>query len=291
MLVIFGFLVVFLGIIGGFIMGGGYLGVLFQPAELIIIVSGGVGAFIIGNSKKTITTTIKMIKTIFLNPKYEKEDYFSVLSFLDDILNKIKKEGLISIEYDADNPKESIIFKKYPRIVKHKDLVEFTTDYLRIMISGNLDAYEIDSLMEVDIETQRQEQMAPVNALYKLGDSLPAFGIVAAVMGVIHTMASVNLPPTQLGGLIAQALVGTFLGILLAYGVVNPIASQLEQRTDDSLKINEAIKTAIISHLSGYSTQLSIEFARKVLFSDHRPNFYELDDHIRDKKNQRRKEN
>ncbi len=190
----------------------------------------------------------------------------------------------MSIESDIDAPEESAIFTKYPAVLSDHHIIEFITDYLRLMVSGNMDAFQIENLMDNEIDTHHAEGEVPVHCVNKIGDGLPAFGIVAAVMGVVHTMASVGLPPAELGILIANALVGTFLGILLAYGFVSPIASLLEHKLHESSKVFQCIKVTLLASLNGYAPALAVEFGRKVLFSTERPSFSELEDHIKQSK-------
>lgn len=188
----------------------------------------------------------------------------------------------MSIERDVDNPHESPLFNKYPTIAADQHAVEFMTDYLRLMVSGNLNPMEIEALMDSEIETHLMEGELPAHAIQKIGDALPAFGIVAAVMGVVQTMASVGLPPAELGKLIAHALVGTFVGILLAYGFVSPLGTKLEQRVAESNKILECIKVTLLASLNGYAPALAVEFGRKVLYSADRPSFLELEEHVKE---------
>ena len=190
----------------------------------------------------------------------------------------------MSIEGDVEVPAESAIFAKYPKVAKDHHVIEFMTDYLRIMVSGNLNAMEIENLMDVEIDTHHHEEMVPSHVIAKLGDAMPAFGIVAAVMGVVHTMESVGLPPAELGILIAHALVGTFLGILLAYGFVGPLATQLEQKTMEGTKMLNVIKVTLLANLNGYAPAMAVEFGRKVLDSTERPGFAELEEHVKQKR-------
>jgi chemotaxis protein MotA len=196
----------------------------------------------------------------------------------------VRKEGMMSIEGDVEKPEESPIFSKYPKVLADHHLVEFITDYLRIMVSGNLNAMEIENLMDVEIETHHHEAMVPSHVIAKLGDGMPAFGIVAAVMGVVHTMESVGMPPAELGILIAHALVGTFLGILLAYGFVGPLAGLLEQKAEEDAKIYQAAKVVLLANLNGYAPAMAVEFGRKVLNSTERPGFAELEEHVKQKR-------
>jgi chemotaxis protein MotA len=198
-----------------------------------------------------------------------------------DLLVKVRKEGLMSIEADVDEPHESTIFANYPSILDNHEIVEFITDYLRLMVSGNLNSFELENLMDNEIETHHHEGEIPVHCITKMGDSMPAFGIVAAVMGVIHTMASVGLPPSELGVLVAQALVGTFLGILLGYGFVGPFAAVLEQKLNESTKMLQCIRVTLLASINGYTPALAVEFGRKVLYTTERPSFAELEEHVR----------
>jgi chemotaxis protein MotA len=206
-----------------------------------------------------------------------------LLALMFDILQKARKEGLMSIEKDVEDPHNSPLFQKYPVVGSDHHVCEFITDYLRMMVSGNLNAHEIESLMDSEIETHHQEEHAAVAAIARLAGGLPAFGIVAAVLGVVNTMGSVGQAPAILGGMIASALVGTFLGILLAYGFVEPLGGLLEQKVEDAGKEFQCIKTTLLASMQGYAPQVAIEFGRKVLFSGDRPSFVELEAHVKKK--------
>jgi chemotaxis protein MotA len=285
MLVSVGYLIIIISVFGGFALAGGHLASLWQPVELLMIGGGAVGAFVVGNSNKAIKATMKALPTVFKGSKYNKALYMELMTLLYEILGKIRKEGLMSIEADVEEPGNSPIFTKYPGILSDHHITEFLTDYLRLMVGGNLNSLEIESLMDSELETHHQEGEIPIHTVAKLGDGLPAFGIVAAVMGVVHTMESVHLPPAELGILIAAALVGTFLGILLAYGFVSPLASKLEHNLHESSKMFECIKITLLANLNGYSPVLAIEFGRKVLFTTERPSFIEMEDHVKKSKN------
>lgn len=284
MLVIIGYVIVMASVFGGFAMAGGHLGALFQPIELLMIGGAAGGAFLVGNNNKAIKATIKALPTVFKGSTYTKALYMELMSLLFEILTKSRKEGLMSIEGDIEEPEASPIFSKYPGVLADHHLIEFMTDYLRLMVSGNMDAFQIENLMDNEIETHHHEGEIPVHCIAKLGDGMPAFGIVAAVMGVVHTMESVGIPPSELGMLIAHALVGTFLGILLAYGFVGPLSSLLEQKLHESTKIYQCVKVTLLASLNGYAPALSIEFGRKVLFSTERPSFLELEEHVKQAK-------
>lgn len=284
MLVIIGYVVVLGAVFGGFVMAGGHVASLFQPVELIMIGGSALGAFFVANSPKTIKATLKALPSLFKGSKFSKALYIDLLSMLYEILAKVRKEGLMSIESDVENPEASPIFSKYPHIQNDHHAMEFLTDYMRMMVGGNLNAFEIENLMDNEIETHHHEGEVPIHALSKLADGLPAFGIVAAVMGVVHTMESVGIPPAELGKLIAAALVGTFLGILLAYGVFEPLGGLLDQKVEESSKELQCVKTTLLSSMQGYAPLTAIEFGRKVLFSDVRPTFGELEGHVKGKK-------
>ena len=276
MFVIVGYVVVLGAVFGGFVMAGGHVASLFQPVELIMIGGSALGAFFVANTPKTIKSTLKALPSLLKSSKFSKALYIDLLSMLYEILAKVRKEGLMSIESDVENPEASPIFSKYPHIQKDHHAMEFLTDYMRMMVGGNLNAFEI--------ETHHHEGEVPIHALAKLADGLPAFGIVAAVMGVVHTMESVGIPPAELGKLIAAALVGTFLGILLSYGFVAPLASLLEQKLHESTKMFQCMKVTLLASMNGYAPQVAVEFGRKVLYSTERPGFRELEDEVKSRK-------
>ncbi len=285
MLVIVGCIIVIGSVFGGFALAGGHLAALYQPLELLIIGGAAVGAFVLGNTTKAQKATFKMLPKVMEGPKYTKALYMDLMALLYDLLAKVRKEGLMSIEGDVETPAESPIFAHYPNILANHHVVEFITDYLRLMVGGNLNAFEIENLMDNEIETHHQEGEVPVHCISKMGDGMPAFGIVAAVMGVVHTMASIGLPPEELGVLVAQALVGTFLGILIGYGFVSPVANVLEQKLEESTKMLQCIRVTLLASINGYAPALAVEFGRKVLYSTERPTFIELETHVRQAKN------
>ena len=281
MLVIVGYIVVVLTVFGGFALAGGHLAALLQPLELLMIGGGAAGAFLVGNNSKAIKATLKALPTVLKGSKYSRAQYMDVMALLYELLTKIRKEGLMSVEADVDSPETSPLFAKYPAVMADHHIVEFLTDYLRLMVSGSMNAFEIENLMDNEIETHHHEGEVPVHVIAKLGDGLPAFGIIAAVMGVVHTMESVGLPPAELGILIAHALVGTFLGILLAYGFVGPLSSLLEQKLHESTKMFQCVKVTLLASINGYAPAIAVEFGRKVLFSTERPSFSELEVHVK----------
>jgi chemotaxis protein MotA len=286
MFVIIGYIVSLGCIFGVYVFHGGNIRVILEalPFETITILGGALGAFVVANQPKVLKATAALLPQALKGSKYTKARYMELMAMLYDILQKARKEGLMAIEKDVESPHESAIFSKYPTVGNDHHVVEFMTDYLRMMVSGNLNAHEIEALMDSEIETHHQEAHAPVAALARLAGALPAFGIIAAVLGVVNTMGSVGQPPPVLGAMIGSALVGTFLGILLAYGVVEPLGGLLEQKMEDGSKELQCIKTTLLASMQGYNPQTAIEFGRKVLFSTERPSFAELESHVRGKK-------
>jgi len=281
MLIILGYAAIVASVIGGFMLAGGHVAALLQPVELLMIGGAATGAFLVGNTPKAIKATLKSFPTLFKGSKYNQALYIQLMLMLFGLLSKIRVDGMISVEGAVDRPGESALFTAYPMVLADHHLVEFITDYLRLMVSGNMDPIQLENLMDNEIETHHLEGAVPVHCINRIGDGLPAFGIIAAVMGVVHTMESVGLPPAELGRLIAAALVGTFLGILLAYGFVSPLGSLLEQKLHESSKTFECIKATLLASLNGYPPAIAVEFGRKVLFSTERPSFVAMEAEIK----------
>ena len=286
MFVIIGWLVALGCVFGVYIVHGGNIGVILKalPFEMITIFGAAIGAFLANNQMKVVKSVVKGLGLCFKGSKFSKARYMELLALLYDILQKARKEGLMSIEKDVEDPHSSPLFQKYPTVGNDHHVTEFVTDYLRMMVSGNLNAHEIEALMDSEIETHHQEEHAAVAAIQRLAGALPAFGIVAAVLGVVNTMGSVGQPPAVLGGMIGSALVGTFLGIFLAYGFAEPLGGLLEQKVEDATKELQCIKTTLLASMQGYAPQVAIEFGRKVLYSTDRPTFTELEGHVKGKK-------
>ncbi len=284
MFVIVGWVIVCVCIFGGFVISGGSLASIWHPIEIVVIGGGALGATVAANGKAALNAIVKAIPASFKPSHANKALYMELLALLYEILSKVRKEGLMSIEGDVDDPHNSPIFSKYHLVSHDHHIVEFITDYLRMMVGGNLNAFEIESLMDQEMETHHNEAHVPVAAIAKLADSLPAFGIVACVLGVVKTMGSLHLPPKELGPMIGTALTGTFLGILMAYGFVAPLAGILENKMGEDGKIYECIKFTLLSSLNGYAPQVAVEFGRKVLFSTDRPSFRELEEHVKSMK-------
>lgn len=281
MLIPLGFFIVIACVFGGFALAGGALGPLFQPLEFVIIGGAAVGAFIAANNGKAIRATLNASKKLKASTRYNNETYLSLLSVIYKLLNKMRRDGMLAAEQDVENPQESAIFGEHPDILEDPMLVNFITDYLRLMISGNMNPHELDELMLHEIETMEQEGEIPADALAKVGDAMPAFGIVAAVLGVVRALSTADVPPDVMGTMIAHALVGTFLGILLGYGFINPLASRIERQVAEVVKTLQVIRVTLLASMHGYAPQLAIEFGRKALHVEERPSFIELEDHVR----------
>ncbi|MDR7343765.1 chemotaxis protein MotA [Pantoea alhagi] len=281
MLVILGYIVVFATVFGGFVLSGGNLVALYQPTELLIIGGAGVGAFIVGNNGKAISATMKAFPLLFKGSQYNKTIYMELMALMFLLLSKARQSGMMALENDIEDPQNSQLFANYPRLIADKLLMNFLVDYLRLMISGNMSPHEVEALMDEEIETCEHELEVPAGSLNSVGDAFPAFGIVAAVMGVVNALAAADRPAAELGELIAHAMVGTFLGILLAYGFILPLATLLRQKSSEKIKMMQCIKVTLLSSMSGYAPQIAIEFGRKILYSTERPTFIELEEHVR----------
>ncbi len=239
------------------------------------------GAYIAASSGRSVKLMFSAIPVAIKRTPYSKALYMELMGLLYVLLNKARRDGLMSIEADIEDPSQSPIFTAYPTVIKDAAIVEFVSDYMRLMISGNMSSFEIETLMDQEIEAFQAERNTPAHAMHTVADALPAFGIVAAVLGVIKALASVDQPPAILADLISKAMVGTFLGILLAYGFVAPFANVIERRNEAASKVLECIKVTLLANMNGYPPQLAVEFGRKVLYATDRPSFLELEEHVR----------
>lgn len=271
-------------IITGYLAAGGVLLALWQPFEILIILGGAIGAFIVAFPAKVVFGTLKGILGLFKGQKYNKATYMDLLGLMFKLFSKARKEGLMALEADIEEPHESEIFKEVPKIMSNHHLVDFICDYLRLMVGGNMNAFELESLMDLELDTHHHEAEAPSHALQNMADGLPAFGIVAAVMGVVITMGYISEPPEVLGHHVGAALVGTFLGILMGYGFAGPMAASMGEQAKEEGLIFGCAKTCIIATLNGYTPQIAVEFGRKALTSDLRPSFIELEEYVKGQK-------
>jgi chemotaxis protein MotA len=280
-----GSVVVVVCIITGFLLAGGNLLLLWHPTEIIIICGAALGAFMTSNPIKVVKAAFAEAIGLIKPSRYQRADYVDLLKLLYDILVKVRKEGMMSIEADLEKPEASALFNRYPRLLADHHMIEFITDCLRLMVGGNMEAHELESLLEYELETHHKEAAEPSHAVQKVADALPGFGIVAAVLGIVNTMAAIEGADTAtIGHKVGAALVGTFLGILVAYGFVGPIASAMEHRAHEEGKAFEVVKMALVASVRGYNPQVAVEFARKLLFSGVRPTFADLETHLKGKK-------
>jgi chemotaxis protein MotA len=277
MFFIIGSVVVLVSVVGGYMANGGHMAVLWQPFELIIIVGAAIGGFVTANRKPVLAATGKAIGALLKAEKYDKGAYLELLSLLYAVFKLSKTKGALALEQHVEKPDESTLFAQYPRFYADHHAVVFLCDYLRLLTLGTDNHHEMENLMDDEIETHHEEQQAVVGAIQTVADGLPALGIVAAVLGVIHTMGSITEPPEVLGHLIGGALVGTFCGVLFAYGFVGPIAGAVKARADADVRYFVCIKSGILAYMQGYAPAVAVEFARKALNSDVRPTFYEVE--------------
>lgn len=280
---IIGLVVVFGSVGGGFVLSHGHLAALWQPFELLIICGAAFGAFVISNPGTVIKGTFGSIGRLMSGSKHDKKSYMELLALMYDLFSKARKEGLMALEGDIDEPENSPIFQKYPKLLKNHHVMDFIADYLRLMVGGNMNPFELENLMDVELETHHHEAEKVPSAITAVSDALPGFGIVAAVLGIVITMASIGGPIELLGAHVAAALVGTFLGILFAYGFVGPMATSLAGMNEEDSKVFECIKVCLLASLNGYAPQIAVEFGRKSLYSYHRPGFQELEDFVKGK--------
>lgn len=278
---IIGVLMVLGAVVGGYLASGGDLLALYQPFELVIIFGGALGAFVIANPGKVVKEAAIGLPGLLKGTKYNKQIYMDLLGLMYTLFSKSRKEGLMALESDIDEPHESEIFKTYPKLSANHHLIDFICDYLRLMVGGNMNAFELEGLMDIELDTHHAEGHKASAAVTMMGDGLPAFGIVAAVMGVVITMGFISEPPEVLGHHVGAALVGTFLGILLSYGFVGPMGNALAAQAEEDSKLFECAKVCIMATLNGYTPQIAVEFGRKALFSDVRPGFIELEEFVK----------
>jgi len=281
MSVIVGTIIVLAAVLGGYVLSHGELIALWQPFELLIIGGAALGAFLIANPMSVLVRTFQQLPKLFLAKRFNKVIYLELLALFYQLFNTIRREGLISIERHIDEPESSSIFSRFPEVTRDPHILDFICDYLRLMVIGDMTSYELENLMDIELETHHHEQVAPSHALAKVADALPGFGIVAAVLGIVITMGALGGPPEELGLHVAAALVGTFLGILLAYGFVSPTANALENLANEESKFYECMKVCILATVNGMPPQIAVEFGRKTLLSDVRPSFYELEECVK----------
>jgi chemotaxis protein MotA len=285
MFVVIGLVVLLVMIFGGFAITGGALGPVMEaiPHEMLIIGGAAVGALIIGNSMKEIKALGGGLGKVFKGPKYKKQDYLDVIFLVSKLMKMLRTEGPIALEPHVEDPKSSALFSEYPRLLADHALTNLIADTLRLVVvsSGTLDVHAVEDVMDNMIKTHHHEVEGPHGTIASLADALPALGIVAAVLGVVKTMGSIDKPPAILGAMIGSALVGTFMGVLLAYGIVAPLANRLKQVLDADGAIYHVVKQIIIASLHGHPQPLVIEAARSGIAHNNQPGFAEVFDGLR----------
>lgn len=281
MFAIIGILVVTGSVLGGYLMVKGNLAILWQPAELLIIFGAAIGGFLIASPAKVTSLVMKSIARIFTAKGPTKAKYTELLTLLYQLFSKIRKEGLISLEADVETPKKSPLFNKYPNIMKDHHLLDFICDNLKVIITTNVPPHELDNLMELEMETHHTDALIPAGSINKVADALPGLGIVAAVLGVVITMQYVDSPPAILGNKIAAALVGTFLGVLLCYGYVGPMAANLEHQVREDAVSYNVVRVSLVSFVGGAAPQVAVEFGRRAIPGKEKPTFNELEKAVR----------
>jgi chemotaxis protein MotA len=276
MFAIIGIVVVFGCVLGGFLMEHGHVRVLIQPAELLIIGGAAAGTVLIANPLHILKQIAGGIGGVFGGSKYSKQRYLNTMQMTYELLNKARREGLMALENDIEQPDQSPVFSKYPEFLKNHHIRDFFCDTMRMAISG-VEAFDLDQLLDLDMEVHHHNASQPISSLSSTADSLPGLGIVAAVLGVVITMGALGGPPEEIGEKVAAALVGTFLGILLCYGLVGPIAANMAKISDDEHAYLQVLRVVIVAFLKGTAPILAVEFARRAIPGHVRPSFQEVE--------------
>ncbi|WP_068082099.1 flagellar motor stator protein MotA [Polycladidibacter stylochi] len=276
--IIIGLIIVIGSILGGYVAMGGYLSVLYQPFEFLIICGAGFGTFIVANSAKTLKDTGRGIREALMNAAPTKRDHLDTLSVLYGLMRTMRAKGRNDVEVIIDNPHESELFQTFPKVLADDSLRNFICDYFRLIVIGNVRPHEIEALMDEELHTLSREELRPYNALAVIAEALPALGIVAAVLGVIKAMGAIDQEPEVLGHLIGAALVGTFLGIFCSYGIVTPIANKLRSVRERKFQMYVEVKQTLLAFMNGAAPQIALEHGRKTISSDDRPTIDEVEE-------------
>ncbi len=277
MFAIVGIVIVFAAVIGGFLMEKGHITVLLQPAELLIIAGASAGTLLVANPMHILKGILAGLTGVISGSKLGKERYLNTLRMMYQFLNKVRKEGLLSVEMDVEKPEESAIFKNYPEFLNDHHARDFVCDTLRMAITGGVEPFDMDQMMELDMEVHHHQATEPVSALTTMADALPGLGIVAAVLGVVITMGALGGPPEEIGHKVAAALVGTFLGILLCYGVAGPLSSNMARMADEHNGYLHVLRVLLLSFLKGSAPIIAIEMGRRAIPAHVRPSFDEME--------------
>ncbi|MDT3695838.1 MAG: flagellar motor stator protein MotA [Ignavibacterium sp.] len=283
MFVIVGVIVVTAAVIGGFVLAGGDVILLIQPAEYVVIIGAAIGSLLISAPVGVIKKIIKTIPSIFKSHAYSKEDYLELLKAFNDLFLLAQREGLLAIEKHVELPEESDILSKNKKFINNDLAKTFFCDTMKVMLSGGVPPHELENLIDAEIETLEAETKPAINAITKMSDAFPGLGIVAAVLGIIVTMGSIDAGAVAVGHHVAAALVGTFLGVLLAYGFVGPLATNMEVALEEKMRYLETIKTCVVAYAKGNPPIIAVEIARRTIFTDERPTFSELENYMRGK--------
>ena len=281
MFAIIGIVLVFVAVIGGFLMEKGHIAVLLQPAELLIIGGAGIGTLLVANPLHILKEIVGGLTGVLASSKFGKDRYLNTLKMMYQFLNKVRKEGLLSVENDIEKPAESPLFKPYPEFVTDRHACEFVCDTLRMAVTGGVEPFDMDQMMELDMEVTHHGATQPVTALTTMADALPGLGIVAAVLGVVITMGALGGPPEEIGHKVAAALVGTFLGILLCYGVAGPLSSNMAKTAEEHNGYLHVLRVLLLSFLKGSPPMIAIEMARRAIPAHVRPSFDEMEKHCK----------
>jgi len=283
MFAIIGVIIVFASVVGGYVLEHGNLSLLFQPVELLIIGGAALGAFFISSTPRVFGLVLKSLATVLSPKASSKSKYLELLTLLYQLFSKIRKEGLVSIESDIETPDKSPIFQRFPTVLSNHHVLDFICDNLKVIVTANVPPHELENLMDIEIDTHHHQSLIPSHSIAKIADGLPALGIVAAVLGVVLTMAKINEPPAVLGASIGAALVGTFLGVLLSYGIVGPVAANLENQAEEGTVPYQVVKVALVAFVGGSAPQMAVEFARRAVPDREKPTFNELESTVRSK--------
>lgn len=283
MFVIIGIVVVFASILAGYLMEHGNLKVLIQPAELVIIAGAAIGTVLIANPMHILKALVGGIGGVFGSGRFGKDKYIETLKMMYELFTRARKEGLMALETDSDAPDKSPVFSKYPKFLKDHHALAFVCDTIRMASGGGVEPFDVDQMMELDMDVHHHETGVPIASLSTMADALPGLGIVAAVLGVVITMGALGGPPEEIGHKVAAALVGTFLGILLCYGFIGPIASNMAKAADEEHAYYHVLRVVIVSFMKGTPPSIAVEFARRAIPGHVRPTFQETESHIKNK--------
>jgi chemotaxis protein MotA len=278
-----GIILVFACVIAGYLLEKGQIAVLLQPAELLIIGGSAIGTVLTANPMHVLKNIAVGLVNVVKGSPYSKQRYLDTLKMMFDILTVSRKDGAIAIEADIEEPEQSTIFSRYPQFLKDRHIRDFVCDTMRIMITGGVSAMDVDQMMELDMDVHQHSASQPSGALSTMADALPGLGIVAAVLGIVVTMGALGGPPEEIGRKVASALVGTFLGILLCYGLIGPVASNMSKAVEEELSYYHVLRVMMLAFIKGTAPMLAVEMGRRAIPEHVRPNFLEVEKACREK--------